>query len=228
MARRILVTGCPRSGTGYLAALLTRLGVPCGHAAHLHPQALEFGVPGWPAGLEAESSWYAAPYTDELPAGSVVVHLVREPASALRSLWRVRLFRARSVERAFLERHAPEVLYGTPIQQTARAWLSWNQLAEGARDAGALRYVRVRLESLDESALRWIGELSEREIEPMAARRALAEAPRDVQHTLSDPADGATDWSELRGSPLLAEIDELAARYGYGRAALSGLIARAA
>ena len=47
-----------------------------------------------------------------------------------------------------------------------------------------------------------------------------------------DPRNGGDDsfaeWTDLRGTELLGTIDELAARYGYGPAALSGLLARAA
>jgi hypothetical protein len=34
---RLLITGCERSATGYTAALLSRLGVPCGHEAVFSP-----------------------------------------------------------------------------------------------------------------------------------------------------------------------------------------------
>jgi hypothetical protein len=39
---RFVVTGCGRSGTGYLATLLQRLGCPCGHEALFNPARL-----GW-------------------------------------------------------------------------------------------------------------------------------------------------------------------------------------
>jgi hypothetical protein len=226
MARRILITGCPRSGTGYMAALLTRLGATCGHAAHLNPASLELGVPPWPEGLAAEASWYAAPYGESLPAGTVVVHVVRSPAAALSSLWRARLFRTRSVDRAYLERHAPMLLHGTPLQQTARIWTAWNEIAETNHDTSGLRYVRVRLEHLDEAALRWIGDLAEREFDPSLVRKALVETARAVPIEVPNESDALAEWGMLRGSDILLGIDELAARYGYGRAALSGRLVK--
>jgi len=228
MPRRILVTGCPRSGTGYVAALLRRLGLSCGHADHLNPERLELGVPPWPAELAGEASWYAAPYGENLPAGTVVVHVVRAPAAALSSLWRSRLFRTRSVDRAFLERHAPVLMRGTPVQQTARIWSAWNEIAETARESTGLRYLRVRLEALDESSLRWIAALAERELDVERAHSALAELSRSTVRPARDAGDSLAEWSDLRGTELLGEIDELAARYGYGPAALSGFLARAA
>lgn len=228
MPRRILVTGCPRSGTGYVAALLRRLGVTCGHADHLNPERLELGVPPWPTELGAEASWYAAAYGESLPAGTVVLHVVRSPAAALSSLWRSRLFRTRSVDRAFLERHAPVLLRGTPVQQTARIWSAWNEIAETARETSGLRYLRVRLETLDEASLRWLGELAEREFDPDVTRRALGELSRTFARQPHESRDSLAEWTDLRGTDLLGTIDELAARYGYGPAALSGLLARAA
>ncbi len=228
MPRRILVTGCPRSGTGYVAALLRRLGLPCGHADHLNPERLELGVPPWPSELAAEASWYAAPYGESLPAGTLVVHVVRSPAAALSSLWRSRLFRTRSIDRSFLERHAPVLLRGTPVQQTARLWSAWNEIAELARETEGLRYLRLRFESLDEGALRWVAELSERELDAELARSALVELSRPHAAARSEANDSFAEWTDLRGTELLGTIDELAARYGYGPAALSGLLARAA
>lgn len=228
MPRRILVTGCPRSGTGCIAALLRRLGAPCGHADHLNPERLELGVPPWPSELAAEASWYAAPYGESLPSGTVVVHVVRSPAAALSSLWRARLFRTRSADRAFLERHAPVLMRGTPVQQTARIWSAWNEIAETARERSGLRYLRVRLETFDESSLMWIAALAERELDVEAARWALAELSRSVARPAHEQGDSLAEWTDLRGTDLLGLIDELAARYGYGPASLSGLLAKAA
>lgn len=228
MPRRIVVTGCPRSGTGHIAALLRRLGISCGHAEHFNPQRLELGVPPWPSELAGEASWYAAPYGECLPAGTVVVHIVRSPSAALASLWRSRLFCTRSTDRSFLERHAPVLMRGTPLQQTARIWSQWNQLAETARETTGMRYLRVRLEALDESSLRWIAALAERELDLERARSAVAELSRSTAQTAREAVDSLAEWSDLRGTDLLREIDELAARYGYGPAALSGLLARRA
>jgi hypothetical protein len=43
MATRFVITGCGRSGTGYMATLLERLGCPCGHEALFSPQRLGWG-----------------------------------------------------------------------------------------------------------------------------------------------------------------------------------------
>ena len=223
MSRPILVTGCPRSGLGHVASLLERLDVPCGRSGLFNAQSLEFGVPKWPRERTAEASWEAAPYAEHLTSGTVVVHVVRHPLPVLDSLWRARVFRSRSDARSFIERHATVLTHGLPVDQTARLWSEWNELAESARDAGGVRYVRVRVEALDETALRWIGELSERDFRRDDVKRALESTVRSSSTELA-----LGDWTSLRGTETLSRIDELAARYGYGRSALGGLLAHAA
>lgn len=54
---RYLVTGCPRSGTVFMARLLTSVGVPCGHEAVFDYRGLD-AARGRLAGREpVESSW---------------------------------------------------------------------------------------------------------------------------------------------------------------------------
>ena len=228
MTRPILVTGRARAGTAYLSALLTRLAIPCGHERIFAPETHERGTPEWPEGVSAESSWLAAPFVGGLANGTVVVHTVREPVAALRSLWRVGLFRTRSSYRSHAERHCRALTFGTPMELTARFWLRWNELAESARDVRGLRYVRVRLDAIDESTVRWIGELAEREIDPTLARRALAAVPRDTNTAGDSSQDAAVDWSAMTSSALASQIDELAARYGFGGRAMQRLWTRAA
>ncbi|MCC7015154.1 MAG: hypothetical protein IT454_21515 [Planctomycetes bacterium] len=228
MSRRILVTGCGRSGTGYFAALLSRLDIACGHEVLFHPEFQAAGPVAWAEDTPAESSWLAAPFLERLPNGTVVVHLVRQPELVLRSLWRIGLFRTRSIYRSFAEKHCRALQHGTPHEQTVKYWLRWNELVERSRDVRGLRYVRVRLDAVDESTVRWIGELAERDIDPALARRALAEVPLDTNTAGDRGQDCEVDWSALTGSPLRAQTEELAARYGFGPHALRSLLSRAA
>src|SRR5689334_5762287 len=92
--QRVLITGCARSGTGYLAALLTELGLECGHERVFAPRTVRGSTPTWPDGVRAESSWLAAPYLAHLPKGTAVVHLVRHPLAVMRSNLRIGFFSA--------------------------------------------------------------------------------------------------------------------------------------
>jgi hypothetical protein len=228
MSRRILVTGCARSGTGYCAALLSRVGIACGHEALFTPVAQPAEQDGWPSGVEAESSWLAAPFLAQLPRGTLVVHVVRDPAATLRSLWRIGLFRTRSIYRAFAERHCAPLNHGEPIERTAKYWLRWNELVESAQLERGLRYVRVRLEELDEQTVRHIGELAEREIDLASARRALAEISRHTNTAGERAKDTGVDWSALARTELSRALEQLASRYGFEPHSSRALLTRAA
>jgi hypothetical protein len=57
-------------------------------------------------------------------------------------------------------------------------------------------------------------------------RKALVETARAVPIEVPNESDALAEWGMLRGSDILLGIDELAARYGYGRAALSGRLVK--
>lgn len=87
--KHFVVTGCARSGTGYTAELLTRLGAECPHEAVFSPYTERFD--GWGA-APGESSWLAVPMLDQLPEGTVVLHQVRHPAKVVASLLDIKFF----------------------------------------------------------------------------------------------------------------------------------------
>ena len=87
--REFVVTGCARSGTAYIARLLTALGIECGHEAVFTPYTRHFDGFG---AVRGDSSWLAVPFLDELPAGTVVLHQVRHPDAVVRSLIGIRFF----------------------------------------------------------------------------------------------------------------------------------------
>ena len=90
--RPLVVTGCARSGTTYLAALLGGLGLDLGHEDLFGPRTRSFD--GW-HGRQGDSSWLAAPFLGEV-GDAVVVHQVRHPVKVVRSLLGMRFFADRS------------------------------------------------------------------------------------------------------------------------------------
>jgi hypothetical protein len=84
-----VVVGCARSATTYTARLLSEAGCWCTHEELFGPHAT--GFPGW-GGAQGDSSWLAAPFLDQLPAGTVVFHQVREPLEAVDALVRFEIF----------------------------------------------------------------------------------------------------------------------------------------
>lgn len=118
---RFVVTGCARSGTGYVARLLG-----CGHEFVYATQGRR------PRPAEGDVSCFAAPH---LPIpGVTTVHLVRAPLHCIASLAGKRFLDGAHREFAsHVARHAPEVFDHPPGARRAAAyWLAWNRLAARA------------------------------------------------------------------------------------------------
>lgn len=84
-----VVTGVGRSGTGYMAALLSSIGFRCGHERVFTPFLDRAPTRGT---FSSDSSWLAGPFVRQLPAGTVVLHQVRDPLAVVRSMLGTRFF----------------------------------------------------------------------------------------------------------------------------------------
>ncbi|MCC6409289.1 MAG: hypothetical protein IT453_19175 [Planctomycetes bacterium] len=215
MTRRFLITGCGRSGTGYIATLLGELGIPCGHEVVYQPDTCAERAPAWPEGVRGESSWLAAPYLATLPEGTLVLHQVREPVAVVRSFLRIRFFEGKSVWKRFAEAHVAELASGTPLERCVKYWLGWNKLCQSAAGLRHVEYRRHRLEDIDADFLdelcRALGEPRER----ATIAAALARIPRDTNTSGTKHQDGSLRWSNLPRGNWGAELEDLAGRYGY-------------
>jgi len=95
---RYVVASLPRSGTKYIAKVLTELGQNCGHEQNFTClSALEGGpedrhttaqgvvdIPSAPD-VWGDSSWLSVPLIHQLPPGTVVFHQLRDPLKVLNS-----------------------------------------------------------------------------------------------------------------------------------------------
>lgn len=91
MNKFFLITGCGRSGTGYLANLLAANGVKCGHEKVFGVKGVDFEELGKYSG---DSSWFAPLWMKEVPEikNTPVVHVVRNPHDVTRSFYRLGVF----------------------------------------------------------------------------------------------------------------------------------------
>lgn len=172
--RKFVITGCGHSGTTYLAHVLRRCGVSCGHEDVFRPWAPP--PADWRA-YDGEASWFAAPYLAGLPDDVVVLHLWRDPAKVIGSFtYSTKRFRAveprgalgyyasRTLRRTprnaygfrqFVRRHTPEVFTTwATMERSARHWLTWNQLVE--KGAAGKDYLRAEVTDVDEVLVREI------------------------------------------------------------------------
>jgi hypothetical protein len=202
---RFVVTGCPRSGTGYTAKLFRTLGVSCGHESVFgRRQGLGREPIDW-SGFVGDSSWLAVPC---LPVdGVVVLHQVRDPLEFVRSITGIGFLgdEPRPMRKRFVQvvrRHAPEVFKPeTEVERAALLWRIWNERAE------AHATITYRLEDMDEQLLVRLGRLIELPIREDAARRALAALSKRVNTRRRDET--------VSYATIAPTVAELATRYGY-------------
>ena len=135
--RRILdfvITGTPRSGTGYVARVLSSLGIICGHEAAFNPWAIEAASVRKPVvRLRGDCSWLAAPFLMELPASTKVFHVVRDPVNTINSILCTGQLDWPSDYRTFLARHFRKDSNYWPTEVLIEAqqfWVEWNEMIE--------------------------------------------------------------------------------------------------
>jgi len=215
--RRFLVTGAGRSGTGYIANVLTALGCLTGHEDIFGPKKLrEADEILWPPDVPGDSSWLGAPYLDALPAGTVVLHQVREPVANVRSSLRIEFFRTPSWYRSFAEQHAPTLLLGSEVERCLRYWLEWNRMAERAKTKPELDYFRYRLEDIDREIVAEICLRIGLDVTLPRIDEVLAQMPRDYNTRGDKTQDAEWRWSDLPPGETKRAAEKLAASYGYG------------
>jgi len=212
---RFLITGCGRSGTGYTAQLLTALGRRCGHEEVFSIVAVNAERVAWADTFPGESSWLAAPYLSLLPAGTTVLHQVRDPLAVVRSLVRIRLFETPGPYLDFLRTHLEGLDRCAPLEAALRYWDEWNALVEGASEALELRYRRYRLEDLDVGT---VASLLDHVGHPVAVERVnevLATQRTDYNTRGDHSSDDGVRWDTLPDCAATQAVVERAARYGY-------------
>jgi hypothetical protein len=231
---RFVVTGCARSGTLFMARALSRLGHPCGHEVLFTPRTSavpDFGT------ADGDVSWLAAPFVTQLPAGTVVLHQVREPLATVRSLVGMRVFQtkphplmelryrlqhfhvrfARPIANArfvrFAADHCPGVFdLDDEASRAAAYWVRWNRLIAEAAARDDLTYRRYRVEDLDDEMLTELDHVlggSASTAEVATVRTALGTSTHHARQIGVLALDDIADTSTRR------ELADLAAEYGY-------------
>lgn len=180
-----------------MAEALAKLGHACGHEQLFTPETTSLPSFGDEQG---DVSWLAAPFLAELPAGTVVLHQVRDPLATVRSMVGVRMFQtkphplmqaryrlqyyrirfARPITNArfvrFADEHCPGV-FDLP-DETSRAasyWVRWNRMIAEAHGRDDLTYRRYRVEDLDDDLLGQLDRLLGGSTTPAEAGRVRAD-----------------------------------------------------
>jgi hypothetical protein len=229
---RFVVAGCSRSGTTYMAKLLSALGLPCGHERIFNiwriagignlsePMAFFFEKEA----KQGDASFLSIPYLDQLPEGTIVLHQVRNPLEVIRSHMGIRFFSDPYVPSIYLANEHPQILdflrahcaeimeADTEIGRCMRYWYHWNRIAERAESNSALTYLRYRVEDVDVPMLSKILSL----ISEPANRSGLDEVMDSIsKRTNTRPRDNSWTWDNLPSGEDKERVLELSRVYRY-------------
>jgi hypothetical protein len=189
----IAITGCARAGTAYTASLLHHMGYDVGHE-----ELGRDGIVSWPiAAATIESPWGPSP-AKILTIADVVLHQVREPLSAIRS---VQTLEDSSWD--FICSNIPCRRGDSLLLRAAQYWLHWNLLSEKVASR------TYRLESIRDEVPALVAAMG---------RPPLRTDVDAVPRANARPSIGApVTWDALRAASktLADEIGALAVRYGY-------------
>ena len=191
---RFVVTGSGRSGTGYIAAVLSAAGIPCGHEGWFNPQRDRAD------GLVGDSSWCAVPELAGYPG--LVWHQVRHPLAVIASLAKAPLWGP------YADLAAPYVRdagFG-PFGPETALWVALNEASERRAT------LRWRVEDVDVDLVFDLAGRLGLAVDPEAVKAAVEGVPRDV----NDHGAGVDiTWADLPDTPLTSRARRLSGRYGY-------------
>lgn len=225
-----LVTGTGRSGSVYLANLLTRSGLPCGHESIFTPWGLEEALArldgrstiqvsaislescgNWFEGageVVADSSYMAAPFLDQAVLRDTrIIHVVRHPMDVINSfvigLNYFQDWLPSDVWHRFMYTHVPELrLDYHPLDRAALYYVRWNQMIE-ERSAGKA-YFFCPVETITQKLFDYLG-------------RRCTDEKLLAARTVNGRMDGKPqyEFADIPSASLRRELRRLAERYGY-------------
>jgi hypothetical protein len=157
---KYIVVTPPRSGTGYTAEVLSRLGLNCGHEKAFSPGHYAYHRA---EKLWGDASWLAVPFLDKMPKGTLILHQTRDPIKTLDSMSGRRQLRGntkpggqgpRGEYTKFLNVHFDNWESDeSQSERLARFWVEWNSKIEQQESNPNLRYFRFKLEDMNEELL---------------------------------------------------------------------------
>ena len=166
---RVIITGLPRSGTKYVATVLTKAGVPCGH------EQLYNELSALPQVIKpVECSWLAAPYTADHTSHIITLH--RNPHLVRCSIWKCGLFTAPNAWQDYAVQFCPDIAKADSPERKADIFMvEWPRLIQHS-----LLTISVETFGIEHIAL--VAGLAGLPFDITAAKAALANTPKDTNH----------------------------------------------
>lgn len=217
---RVVVTGCGRSGTQYVARLLAACGFRSAHESvfkhDLEPNDYDRDLADsrW-RDIDMEVSWLAAPFVSKLAPDVFVWHQTRDPIKVVRCWAHHRLLTHVQPVLQFVNKALPETAHGSQVERAVQYVLGWNELIERQKTDG--RYVRFAVEKLTPERLGLMLYLAGHRLPDAFIANAMRRVPVGTgacgQH---NDGDGPS-WSEIVAVPGGRALSDMAERYGYDR-----------
>lgn len=198
---RFVILGTGRSGSGYIAGLLTAAGVPTGHEAWWNPQRSRIGS------LAGDSSWCA---TFALQGyDGKVFHQIRNPLAAISSIAATDMA-PHSVGNPWYEYRRRYVeLCGDPVTDAVAVVATWLERAERVA-SWTWRLEDLTLELVAEIVAR-VGydptQVASSNIDLASVSRNTKDHEKRDRYQLQ--------WDDLQPSAFLDSIQTVAEKYGY-------------
>jgi hypothetical protein len=199
-----VVVGTGRCGTAYMAQLLTRMGIPCGHewVYSAHPRKYP------DVEIVGDSSAQAVPSLPEF--GGKVLHQVRDPLRVIGSFLGFGLFRdpkAHGLDGQFMMRHFE--FTGNELDDAMRYYVEWNHRCECVDPA---RYLRYQLEHVNVDLMTHIARFLGEDVATTTIEQALGAVPQNFNTRFNSRQ---VLWDNLPEGPTKNSLRAMALHYGY-------------
>ena len=199
---RLIITGCPRSGTHYLYNVFNQAGFFTTHETMLSPEGINRDLYKNPNAVDI--SWCAPRSFQNLEPSDVVMHVTRNPLLVARSLRNMEVMDARQgvhfkcikyvLGTRFLDSSIPELDF----------WILWNKIVEQRA------MYRFRIEDFNFPRLKAIVEYMGWQVE-MTPQVLRAIEERDKHGCqFRDPVD-----FDLKSYESIGELAYMSCKYGY-------------
>lgn len=227
---KYIVTGTGRSGTVYMARVLTDLGVTCGHESifnhdaevvvmrrfhGFHPPTISIcsDNSGWLNlnNIVADSSYMAMPYLNYEDINEIpVIHVVRNPLAVISSFVKDLNYFNNAKDNPFNKGHweewiykiVPEISFGRdPIERACIYYVLWNKRVEQVQNRPYLRHKAE--DSFKDEFFEFLG--IARQPVAFINKRINSMKNRTEDFTLNDIPDG----------DIKNEFIDMIKRYGY-------------
>lgn len=218
--RRVVVTGCSRTGTQYTAELLSLAGLAACHELvydhHLDPIVPDLKIIDQEWRLKQKQfvvSWLAAPFLSYLPNDVVVWHQLRHPLKSLRCWSGGSMFSNGNHSCQFVHKMFPECGEGSDLERSIRYCILWNTMVEHSYQDR--NYLRFRVENLTPEYLQRL--LKESGVQHIDEEQ-LAEAFSQIgtnKGSCQHKDENEITWDEVLECPDGVNLQIMADRYGY-------------